>query len=389
MSHEIDMTTGRAAFAHVGAKGWHRLGQHLLAGASLEDWQDAAGMAWFIESGKVMFATPAGMASMPDRVVLFRSDTMAPLGVVSDSYKPVQPREVLKFFSDIATANGFQLDTAGCLFDGKRFYATATMGADSYVADPADRIKGHLLLVTSADGTLATEGRFVATRVVCNNTLQMARGERTGGPGGGTGPVKVSHRSVFKPSDMRVKLGIEGPSIFESTMNEFRALARSAMTGNDMIRATIQAIRPDTYDAAGNLAVDADKLDKVTRSAPVKRIAELAISGDGLIGAEMDGMRGTGYGWLNAVTQFVDHEARATSDDNRANSALFGDGADIKQRAHSLALAHAGILSGHAPTSSPSSPSGMAFQPDAGTLATVDGGDILAGLLARPMARLT
>lgn len=385
MAHEIDMTTGRAAFAHVDAKGWHGLGQQLLAGASLADWQEAAGMAWAIESGKVMFATPGGMASMPDRVVLFRSDTHAPLGVVSDSYQPVQPVDVLKFFDDIATANGFQLDTAGCLFDGKRFYATASIGADSYVSDPADRIKGHLLLVTSADGTLATEGRFVATRVVCNNTLQMARGERTGGNGGGgSGPVKVSHRSVFKPSDMRRKLGVEGPSLFESTMDEFRALARASMTGNDMVRATIQTLKPGTFDDAGNLTVDVAKLDKITRSAPVQRIAELAISGNGLIGADMAGMTGTGYRWLNAVTQYVDHEARSTSADNLMNSALFGDGADTKQRAHTYALAHAGYTPARATIAAHA-----AIEADSRAVATMDGSDLMAGLLARPLARLS
>jgi phage/plasmid-like protein (TIGR03299 family) len=378
MSHEIDFTTGRAAFAYVGAKGWHGHGQELLAGASLEDWQDAAGMAWHIESGKVMFATPAGMQEMPDRVVLYRSDTHMPLGVVSDSYQPVQPREVLKFFDDIARTNGFELETAGCLFDGRRFYATAKIGPEAYVADPADRIKGRLLLVTSADGTLATEGRFVCTRVVCNNTLTMARAEAGGSR------IKVSHRSVFKPGDVRRKLGVEGPSLFESTMDEFRALARAPMTGNDMVRATIQALRPDTYDADGNLAVDAAKLDKITRSAPVMRVAELAISGNGLMGGDMAGMRGTAYGWENALTQFVDHEARATSADNRVNSALFGDGAEIKQRAHTLALAHAGYTPAMA-----TSAAHAAIQADSRAVGTMDGGDLLKGLLARPMARLS
>jgi hypothetical protein len=39
---------------------------------------------------------------------------------------------------------------------------------------------------------------------------------------------------------------------------------------------------------------------------------------------------------LNAVTQYVDHEVRATSADNRRDSAWFGPGADLKDDAYSL-----------------------------------------------------
>jgi phage/plasmid-like protein (TIGR03299 family) len=377
MAHEIDMSNGMAAFAHVGAQGWHGLGQKLAEGASLAEWATAAGMAWRIESGKVNFPTPDGMREMPDRVVLYRSDTRAGLGIVSESYQAVQPLDVLKFMHEQAEANGMTLDTAGCLFGGKRFWSLAKIGPDSFVADTRDKIRGYLLLVTSADGTLATEGRFVCERVVCNNTLEMARGE-------GNLKAKVSHRSVFKAGDMRRKLGLEGASLFESTMAEFRALARAPMTGNDMIRATIQALRPDTYDADGNLAVEADKLDKITRSAPVQRVAELAISGNGLIGADMAGMRGTAYGWENALTQFVDHEARSTSADNRMNSAMLGDGADVKRRAHTLALAHAGYTPAMA-----TSAAHAAIQADSRAVGTMDGSDLLNGLLARPFARLS
>lgn len=54
--------------------------------------------------------------------------------------------------------------------------------------------------------------------------------------------------------------------------------------------------------------------------------------GQGL-GADLASSRGTAYGLLNAVTQFVDHERRARSQDNRLDSAWFGQGAALKGRA--------------------------------------------------------
>ena len=50
-------------------------------------------------------------------------------------------------------------------------------------------------------------------------------------------------------------------------------------------------------------------------------------------GSELASAKNTAYGLLNAVTEFVDHERRARSTDNRLDSAWFGKGAQIKQRA--------------------------------------------------------
>ena len=48
--------------------------------------------------------------------------------------------------------------------------------------------------------------------------------------------------------------------------------------------------------------------------------------------------RGTAWGLLNSVTEFVDHERRARSNEYRMDSAWFGQGAQIKQRALDTAL---------------------------------------------------
>ena len=55
-------------------------------------------------------------------------------------------------------------------------------------------------------------------------------------------------------------------------------------------------------------------------------------------GAELMAAKGTAWGLLCAVTEFVDHERRARSAEYRLDSAWFGAGSVLKQRALDQAL---------------------------------------------------
>jgi hypothetical protein len=55
-------------------------------------------------------------------------------------------------------------------------------------------------------------------------------------------------------------------------------------------------------------------------------------------GSTQESAQGTAWGLLNAVTEYVDHERRARSNEYRMDSAWFGQGAVLKQRALTAAL---------------------------------------------------
>ena len=101
MAHELTIRkSGTAEMAYAGDTPWHGLGQQLAEGAPIETWLTAAGMDWRIQRSKVRYSTARddaeGSQVWDDQHVLFRSDTKAPLGIVSDGYKAVQPREVVE-----------------------------------------------------------------------------------------------------------------------------------------------------------------------------------------------------------------------------------------------------------------------------------------------------
>ena len=55
-------------------------------------------------------------------------------------------------------------------------------------------------------------------------------------------------------------------------------------------------------------------------------------------GAELTSAKGTAWGLLNSVTEYVDHQRRARSQDYRLDSAWFGQGAVLKRKALEEAL---------------------------------------------------
>lgn len=314
---------GFAEMAYVGEKPWHGLGQELTANAPIETWVQQAGMEWKIKRGVVRYATTRnddlGLMNLPDQHVLFRSDTKKPLGIVSSKYLVVQPSEVLEFFRDLTNANGYTLNTAGTLFDGRKFWALASIGESACVIGD-DKIEGFLLLSSSCDGTLATTARFTTVRVVCNNTLNTALKKEA------KHEVVVRHSTTFDAEAAKKNLGLARDN-FGTFLKASRRLAAKSVSKTDAATFIEKLLRDTKMITAQD----------ITKSTPYTRILELfntSAMGGTLVSAE-----GTAWGMVNAVTEYVDHYAKATNDSNRIASAWFGRGDALKTQALEQALA--------------------------------------------------
>ena len=316
MSHLVE----RMAF--VGQTPWHGLGNRLAPKQPIEVWSREAGMDWKILSSPVCYQ-PKGELPSPlhfdDHQVLYRSDTSAPLSVVSGRYQVVQPSEVLEFFRDLTEASGFELETAGILKQGKKFWALARTG-QSALLKGSDAVNGFLLLATSCDGSLATIAMPTTVRVVCNNTLAIALSNSVGA-------VKVPHRTAFDANAVKRQLGI-AVSQWDGFMARMKALADRRVKTTEAQRYITRVIC--------DVAPSSPLPSTLSNERALKRIEEL-FSGSGR-GAELAAAKGTAWGLMNAVTEFVDHERRARSQEYRLDSAWFGQGAVIKQRALEQAL---------------------------------------------------
>jgi phage/plasmid-like protein (TIGR03299 family) len=160
--------------AFVGQTPWHGLGNQLTPNQPLEVWAEQAGMDWRIESSDVSYMAQNHRGQniiMPfeEQRVLYRSDTHAPLSVVSQRFQEVQPMEILHFYRDLTEQSGFELETAGVLKGGKKFWALARTGQSSALKGK-DVSNGYILLATACDGTLPPQHNLPVS-VWCVTTL--------------------------------------------------------------------------------------------------------------------------------------------------------------------------------------------------------------------------
>ncbi|WP_312319195.1 DUF932 domain-containing protein [Acinetobacter variabilis] len=340
MAHQIEQ------IAYVGETPWHGLGNQLSPNQPLEVWAKQAGMDWRIESSNVSYMAQNERGQsiiMPfeEQRVLYRSDTHAPLSVVSQRYQEVQPKEILEFYRNLTEQSGFELETAGVLKGGKKFWALARTG-QSTALKGKDVSNGYILLASACDGTLATTAQFTSIRVVCNNTLAIALKGATAS----SGVVKVPHSTKFDAEKVKQQLGISVRA-WDEHMYEMKQLSQRKVSQQEA-KAYFDAVFNNSTMSISdpeeniiqfyrNVAQQVQEKKPEPNGRAMNKALEM-FNGQGR-GAELSSAKDTAYGLLCSITEFVDHERRAMSTDHRLDSAWFGAGAGLKQRGLEQALA--------------------------------------------------
>lgn len=326
MSHliERDRVTGKHAIAYAGEVPWHGLGQALTADADMVVWRREAGLNFEALESPVTYSVlkDGVVQSVPfnGRKVLYRSDTLAPLGVVANGYHPHQTDQMLAFFKNLADDHGMQMEVAGALKGGKIVWALAKMSEGLKIVGE-DRVRPFVLFATSFDGSLATTCDFTSVRVVCNNTVRMALADLSGKA------VKVRHSSELDILALQQKLGL-GQSTWDKWVKDAKRMADAALS-NELNTGILAAVAARTMPAA-----QAKNIDLVKESKAYKAMLELFEGA--AIGSDLTGGK-SAWQLLNSVTEYFDHH-RGVSNDSRMTRSWFGDGAASKVLAQDLIL---------------------------------------------------
>jgi phage/plasmid-like protein (TIGR03299 family) len=332
MAYNIDMTNGRANIAFVGSRNdvWHRLGQEMSPGMSIDQWSKAAGLDWTAVKVRAIAALEGSQfdhinagdrfRKVEERNFVVRSDNGHPLGFVSDRYQPVQPRDVLEWFDRyIAVDDRFSLDVAGSLKSGEIIWATATFNGALDVA--GDRHVARVLMTTTFDGSGATINQGTMTRTVCNNTLNVSLADKRA-------VVKTRHNTRFDAA----RVGKELAQIAQG-FAQYKAIG-DTLAQNEMAKEEVSNL----FKSLLEIPFDSKWADVSTRKQNQFRDMSDAYRASVREGAP----DGSAWAALNAITRYVDHDRStrggAGEDEARFVSAQFGSGAALKAQAVELLL---------------------------------------------------
>jgi len=321
MAHELASLNGRTSMMYVGEVPWHGLGTKLDAPATALEAIEAAGLHYDVSLASL---TTTDGIPVTSRKAVVRNDTNDVLGVVGNSYAPVQNRQAFAFLDAVVADGALRYHTAGALRKGEKIWLLAKLPGMIRIRFSEDVSEKYLLLTNSHDGSAALRVFFTSIRCVCANTLAMADRE-----GRGEG-ISIRHQGdlTSKIRQARDVLGIAA-RYFDDLEGQFDMLARH-YPSYAQVSGYFKALYPDPEE--GNPA----RAENVRND-----LFRLFEHGKG---QDIPDIKSTSWAMLNAVTEYVDHHrpTRAGSEfdraANRLESSWFGSGAKLKERAFGLAV---------------------------------------------------
>lgn len=321
MAHDLATTDNRTSMMYTGEVPWHRLGTRLDEAATAGEAIEAAGLDFEVKLTRLVTVNDI---PVPDKLAVVREDSHAILGVVGSSYRPVQNRECFGFLDAVVADGSLRYHTAGALGKGERIWMLAKLPDDIRVKNSDDITEKYLLLSNSHDGSSSLRVHFTGVRVVCANTLAIAARN-----GRGQG-VSIVHKGnlTSKVQQAQEVLGL-AKRFYNDAEEQINRLAWHYPSLRQL-EEYFRQVYPDSPEG---------------ESARTKNVRQemLRLFEEG-IGHDMPDIRHTTWTALNAVTEYVDHyrstrgKTSLERASNRLESAWFGSGARIKERAWDLAL---------------------------------------------------
>lgn len=258
---------------------WHGLGIVLPESPTSEDAIVAAGLDWNVEKKPIFDAN--GM-QIPNYFANIRDKDDAVLGVVSGRYEIVQNSEAFSF-TDSLVDEGLTYESAGSLRDGKTIFLLGHMPKTTILGDDVDP---YIAFTNTFDGSGAIQVIMTPTRVVCQNTLNLALR---------TAKRKWSTRHIgdiqSKLHEAQVTLGLAKEYI-DALNIESEHLAAQKVKDADL-EAILDTMYPIT---------DADSDNRKAKIQKLKDDFFICLNA-----SDIQKFKGTKYAAIMAATDFADH----------------------------------------------------------------------------------
>ena len=307
--------------AFVGDPAWHGLGKRVPLDVGVEEMIVAAGLDWRVWLQPAPGAERDQNTGNHDRNLVMRrplgseSEPVA-LGWVGHTYEPLQNMEAFRFFEPFLEREWAHFETAGALGRGEVVWVLARLQDEILVAG-GDEVRRYLLLSNSHDGSSAVTVRFTCVRVVCQNTLVLARRRSTS-----AAVCSIRHTRNLQENlrlEQAAKLKDLAESVFTTAQKLFSQMAVLHMSNAETVE-YLERLFPRT------------KNQKKDGNEPLRWRRVRTILGDESV--TPPDTRQTLWGLYNAVVRDEDfRRTRESAPSARLRRIWFGSGSQLKLRA--------------------------------------------------------
>lgn len=335
MSANLNIRNGKVLMAYVGETPWHRTGVQLPEDCDWHTMMQAAGIDRVNAEFVNLYAGDSHQPLENYRGIA-DAETREVWTVVGKRYEIVQYRDAFTLPQALVDEGLIRPHTAGILGTGEKAWALFE------VAGPEGSGFGHsgvtrndggldpwstyLMAWAAHDGTSAVLYGGTQTRVVCQNTANLALGARGS---------KLRDRIACRHTASVTTRIAEAHQLLENIIRArteqealFGSLDQIAVSREQAV-VTFNAWLDDIRGEIDETALNADQLRRARegRMAEVETLFHLFERGAGNRGE-------TAYDALNAITDYVDHaKRRAQKAEARFQRLMLGAGAEAKRRA--------------------------------------------------------
>lgn len=265
-----------------------RYGEDITSAKSIEDAIRLGGMSWEVVQRPAIIRLDDGSLLETPMKVNVRSDNNGFLGVVSDRYQTVQNGEAFSFLSYLTD---FRFVSAGIVSGGKTIWLCVEVPDFAVLGES---MKMYVVFSSTHDGKGAIRAAITPVRPACSNTLNLAFRKA------------VRSFSLLHKGDVAGKLAMVGSimehessyrSVFQQEAEKLAAIPLNSGMVNRLL----------------------DNLFPMPENATPRKADIVETQRAGLLSAydadDLGSLRGTAYGFLQAVSDFAYHAepARMTS----------------------------------------------------------------------------
>jgi phage/plasmid-like protein (TIGR03299 family) len=307
---------------------WHGLGVRLPKKATADELRKLV-FPWMAVEAKIRM--DGGEIIETHRAVV-RSDDHTLLSVMPKTYEVVQYQDALALLESAAKAGEAVYESAGTLAGGKRAWALTSIPSMTFDVAGSE-MKPYLMMSTAHDGSRAVRCLFTPVYVVCANTetaaLNMA--------GVATGKRQVG-KAVHNPNVITIA---HTANANERVKGAAYVMAQARQYFGVFNEVALKLVAKKMSDPEFDKFILAVEPVIEARPNAGRRMRE-SITYLYKEGKHRAALCAPNTAWCayNAVTEYIDHQrGLSRTPEGRFESALFGSGASVKQRAMDYLLA--------------------------------------------------